>query len=110
MSNNNEIEQQLANYPMLPEPFRDKNSTLIKGLLREVDESSFVLADWLDSLAVLYMWLNEKGLILPPEEGLSYIECAAKSVSSSAMLTHLPSLVDDFLEQYGCDRAVKKQH
>jgi len=45
---------------------------------------------------------------LSAEESLGYVSCAAASTGSAANLSHLPSLVGDFLEQYGCERAVKK--
>jgi hypothetical protein len=112
MSNTNqkiELERLLADYPVLSKQFASADSTLRKTLFREVDESSFALSDWVGSLAVLQEWLNEQGLSLAPKNSLEYISCAAKSVSNSATLTHLPSLVEDFLKQYGCERAVKIQ-
>ena len=110
MYNNNEIElrQLLVDYPILLEQFTLKDSILTKTLFQEVDESGFSLADWVESLLVLYKWLDEKELTLSPQSGLGYISCAAKSVDSSSTLIHLPSLIDDFLEQYGCERAVEK--
>ena len=110
MPNDNKIELEhlLMDYPILLEPFKNADPALKKNLLQEVDESSFSLADWLDALGVLYKWLDKDGLVLLPEHGLGYVSCAAKSVSSNSTYIHLPSLVQDFLEQYGCELAVKK--
>ena len=110
MSNDNEIDlkKHFAGYPTLFEQFTGEDTTLLKTLLREVDDSPFTLTDWLQSLIVLHDWLDAKQLTVPLEEGIGYISCAAKSVGDSAMLTHLPSLVDDFLNQYGCERAVER--
>lgn len=110
MSNNNEIniKQILCDYPVLQERFSNEDQALIKTLLQEVDESSYALTDWLDALALLYRWLDQSRLTLKIKDGLGYVSCAVKSVGDSSMLTHLPSLVGDFLEQYGCDCAVKK--
>ena len=110
MSNNNktEFEQILVSYPILLEPFRDLDPALIHRLFQKVDESSFTLVEWLDSLAALHRWLDEKGLTLTPEDSVGYISCAAKSVENHPTLNHLPSLINDFLEQYGCDLAAKK--
>lgn len=84
------------------------DSTLMQRFFREVDESNFTLADWLESLAALYHWLDEKELTLSPKDGVGYVSCAAKSIGDSPALNHLPSLVHDFLEQYGCELAAKK--
>ena len=110
MSNNNEIDlkQLLVDYPILSEQFTRADSTLTKTLFREVDESSFALADWLESLVVLFRWLDENGLSLSHENCLGYVSCAVKSVGNNSALIHLPSLVQEFLEQYGCELAVKK--
>ena len=110
MSTDNEIKfkQLLADSPILLERFTGADSNLKKALLKEVDESSFALSDWLESLVLLDKYLDQKGLSLSPRDSIGYISCVAKSVSNSATLIHLPSLVNDFLEQYGCERAVKK--
>ena len=103
-----ELEQLLEDYPILSGSFGAIDSTLSKRLFREVDESSFTLTDWLDSLSVLYHWLAANKLSLSPGDGIGYVSCTAKSVGSSPSLNHLPSLVLDFLNQYGCERATEK--
>lgn len=110
MSNNNkiELEQLLADYPVLLERFAGADPLLRKTLFQKVDESSFALADWVDSLVLMDKWLDRKALSLPFIDCLSYISCAAESAGGSATLIQLPSLVEDFLEQYGCENAVKK--
>lgn len=106
--NNIYLGQLIVRHPVLAEQFKDEVPALEKRLLQEVDESSFSLSDWLDSLDILYYWLNQRALVLSLHEGLGYVSCAAKSVGNSSSLVHLPSLVYDFLEQYGCELAVKK--
>ena len=105
---NNSPEQMLADHPVLLEQIKSGGLTLQKKLFQEADDSNFSLADWLDSLDVLYKWLDRNGLNLSFQNGLGYVSCAAKSVGDSSTLSHLPSLVHDFLEQYGCELAVKK--
>ena len=53
-------------------------------------------------------WLDARSLQLPIEDQLGYICCAGESAGAGANLTHLPPLVADMLEAYGCERAVKK--
>lgn len=110
MSKSNEINtgKLLSEYPYLKPYLAEESSTLRQALLQEVDESVFSLIDWVESLVVLHRWLDANDLTLLSEYSLGYISCAAKSVGSDAALTHLPSLVHDFLEQYGCERAVRK--
>ena len=102
------LDQLFADHPVLLERVKSDDSAFKKRLFQEVDESNFSLADWLDALSVLYKWLDQNGLNLPCQDGLGYISCAAKSVEGSSILIHLPSLVHDFLDQYGCELAVKK--
>jgi hypothetical protein len=110
MHKNNDItlEQLLANHPILLEQVERDHETLKTILFHEVDESNFLLSDWLKSLNVLYEWLERSGLTLSLQNGIGYVSCVAKSVDNSSTLNHLPSLVHDFLEQYGCELAVKK--
>jgi hypothetical protein len=107
-SNYTNLKQLLADHPVLLEQVKSDDSAFKERLFQEVDESNFSLADWLDSLSVLYQWLDQNGLNLSCQDGLGYISCAAKSVGSSSTLIHLSSLVHDFLDQYGCELAVKK--
>jgi len=110
MSDNKvEFEQLLVDYPILTEQFVGSDPALAEKLLQEVDESSFTLRDWLESLVILYQWLDERGYTLSPMKGLGYVSCAAKSAGSSPGWNHLPSVVSGFLEDYGCELAVKKQ-
>lgn len=113
MSNDNEnneirLKELLANHPVLLEQFTDKDPTFRDKLLKEVDESSFTLSDWVDALIAFDQWLDQAGLTLSVQDRLAYVSCAAQSVGSHATLSHLPSLIKDFLEQYGCDRAVER--
>jgi len=106
--NNRDLEQLLTKFPALSEQFTKESPAIAETLFRQVDESHFSLVDWVDSLIVIDKWLNHKGASLSLSDRLGYISCAAKSVENSSVLVHLPSLVEEFLKQYGCDRAIKK--
>ena len=105
----NEIkfEALLANQPEFLDYLKKQEPAFQQNLLQEVDESSFPLADWGKSLILLNQWLDERGLTLSAENCLGYVSCAAKAVGDSSGLSNLPSVVSEFLEQYGCERAVK---
>lgn len=81
---------------------------LQRALLEEADEGVFSLHQWVEALIVLSQWLEVHGLHLSIEDHIGYVSCAVASAGAGANLTHLPSLVEDLLEQYGCERAVKK--
>ena len=85
--------------------FKDED-TLQRVLLDEADGSHFALHHWVEELIVLSQWLEVHGLELSQEDNIGYVSCAAISAGSGASLSHLPSLVHDHLEQYGCERAV----
>lgn len=81
---------------------------LQRVLLEEADNSDFSLHQWVESLVVLSQWLEVHGFSLSIEDHIGYVSCSVASAGPGANLSHLPSLVHDFLEQYGCERAVKK--
>ncbi|MFT4901248.1 MAG: hypothetical protein ACI81V_000517 [Lentimonas sp.] len=81
---------------------------LLRALVTEVDESPFGFKDWVEGLSVLANWLDARGLELACEDQIGYVTCSAAAVGSGGNLSDLPTLVADFLEQYGCDLAVKK--
>ena len=103
--------EQFSDFPQglahLDAHFKGKDA-LFGALLDEVDESGFSLYQWVEALVVLSQWLDARDLTLSTEESLGYVSCAAASAGSAANLSHLSSLVSDFLEQYGCERSVKK--
>mgnify|MGYP001075583129 CR=1 FL=1 len=76
------------------------------ALLEEADESAFSLHQWVEALIVLSQWLEVHGFDLSIEDHIGYVSCA--TAAAGANLTSLPSLVEDLLEQHGCERAVKK--
>ncbi|MFQ3240453.1 MAG: hypothetical protein ACI9A1_001943 [Lentimonas sp.] len=82
--------------------------SLQRALLNEADGSDFSLHQWVEALVVLSQWLEVHGFTLSIEDSLGYVSCACASAGPAAALSHLPSLVHDMLQLYGCDRAVKK--
>lgn len=85
-----------------------ENAVARHQLLELTDESAFSLRQWIESFRTMRAWLDARGLHMPIEDELGYICCAAESAGAGANLTHLPSLVADMLEAYGCERAVKR--
>ncbi len=87
--------------------FKDEDA-MQHALLDAADESDFSLHQWVEALIVSSQWLEVHCLTLSIEDNIGYVSCAAASAGSGANFSHLPSLVHDLLEQYGCERAVKK--
>lgn len=85
-----------------------ENVALRGQLLEAADESSFSLRQWVESLRTLQSWLDARSLEMPVADQIGYVSCAGESAGSGSNLTHLPALVADMLETYGCERAVKK--
>ncbi|MEN8661189.1 MAG: hypothetical protein ACN4GF_10920 [Lentimonas sp.] len=88
--------------------FQDADQALCDALLEGVDESVFSLPDWVEALRRQAQWLDARELSMELSDQVGYVSCASASAGAGANLTHLPSLLDDMLETYGCDRAVKK--
>ena len=111
MYDNSEVnfENLLADCPVFLDYLKEQEPAFGQNLLREVDESNFSLNDWVESLTVLNRWLDTKGLTLSSANCLGYVSCAAESVGDHSSLNHLPSIVSEFLEQYGCELAVAKR-
>ena len=82
-----------------------ENTEARHQLLEATDESEFSLHQWVDSLSIVIAWLDSRGLELAMEEQIGYICCAGEAAGAGANLTHLPSLVAEMLETYGCERA-----
>ena len=84
-----------------------ENTEARHQLLEATDESEFSLHQWVDSLSIVIAWLDSRGLELAMEEQIGYICCAGEAAGAGANLTHLPSLVAEMLETYGCERATR---
>jgi len=84
-----------------------ENAEARHQLLEATDESEFSLHQWVDSLSIVIAWLDSRGLELAMKEQIGYVCCAGEAAGAGANLTHLPSLVAEMLETYGCDRATR---
>tara|TARA_B100000989_G_scaffold299001_1_gene291825 strand:- start:5429 stop:5797 length:369 start_codon:yes stop_codon:yes gene_type:complete len=84
-----------------------ENAEVWHQLLEATDESEFSLHQWVDSLSIVIAWLDSRGLELAMKEQIGYICCAGEAAGAGANLTHLPSLVTEMLETYGCERATR---
>lgn len=80
----------------------------LRALMDEVDDSDFGLLDWVEGLRALDQWLDARGLTLSLPDQIGYVSCSAAAAGGGGNLSHLPALVTDLLEAYGCDLAVKK--
>lgn len=81
----------------------------LRMLFEAVDDSPFALVDWVEGLRTLNDWLAGRGLELKGVEAqIGYVCCSAEAAGAAGQMSHLPALVADFLEVYGCERAVKK--
>lgn len=85
--------------------FAEVDGSTLNGFLEDVDDSAFSLHDWVAALRTLGSWLDVRKLTLSIQDQIGYVCCAAESASVGANLTDLPSLVDEMLTTYGCERA-----
>jgi hypothetical protein len=79
-----------------------------RQLLESTDESVFSLRQWVDSLRTVRAWLDVRGLEMSIEDELGYVCCAGDAAGAGANLTHLPALVAEMLDNYGCERALPR--
>ena len=84
-----------------------ENAPARRQLLEAADESEFSLHQWVESLSIAQAWLDARGLELAIGEQIGYVCCAGEAAGAGASLTHLPSLVAEMLETYGCERATE---
>lgn len=77
-----------------------------RQLLQYVDGSDYSLRQWVESVRTLQAWLDSRGLKMSTEDQLGYICCTAESAGAGGNLSHLPSLVDEMLQAYGCENTV----
>ena len=104
--------EQFANSPAsmayLEAHFSNIDSATIDALLEFVDEGMYSLRDWIEALREMGHWLDAQHLEMELMEQIGYVSCAAAAAGAGANLSNLSSLVDDMLQTYGCERAVKK--
>ncbi|MDQ8194715.1 hypothetical protein QEH59_09775 [Coraliomargarita sp. SDUM461004] len=104
------FKQQFADSPQLL-AFLEANFTgaeraaVRQQLFNSTDESAYSLRQWVESLRTVRAWLDARGLEMSLEDELGYVCCAGEAAGAGANLTHLPTLVADMLESYGCERA-----
>ena len=84
-----------------------ENTLARHQLLEAADESEFSLYQWVESLSIVKTWLDVRGLVLTMGDQIGYVCCAGEAAGAGASLTHLPSLVAEMLEAYGCERATE---
>ena len=84
-----------------------ENTLARRQLLEAVDESEFSLHQWVESLSIVKTWLDVRGLALAMGDQIGYVCCVGEAAGAGASLTHLPSLVAEMLEAYGCERATE---
>ena len=84
-----------------------ENTLVRRQLLEAADGSEFSLHQWVESLFIVKTWLDIRGLVLAMGEQIDYVCCAGEAAGAGASLTHLPSLVAEMLEAYGCERATE---
>lgn len=97
-----------ANMAYLEAQFGDADQATCDALLESVDESDYSLRDWVEALRELGHWLDGRNMKMKLMDQIGYMSCAAASAGAGANLSHLPSLLNDMLQTYGCERAVKK--
>lgn len=97
-----------ANLAYVEATFCSVDQVLIDEFLGSVDESDFSLRDWVEALREIGHWLDVGGLTMELNDQIGYISCAAASAGPATNLTHLPGLVNEMLQTYGCECAVKK--
>lgn len=88
--------------------FSDDDTGALNELLESIDESNFSAHAWTEALIVFERWLRKESLDLPITDQIAYICCSVESVKAGGNLEHLPAVVMEMLEQYGCANAVKR--
>jgi|GEM_PF-449172 hypothetical protein len=84
------------------------DSNCLCELLADVDDSPFTFVDWVEALVTLNNWLVARDLVLAELSArIGYVSCAAEVAGVAGPMSHLPSIVADFLQAYGCEQAVK---
>jgi len=97
-----------ASMAYLEAHFNDTDPEAVDALLALVDESVYSLREWVRALREVGHWLDARNMRMEMIDQIGYISCAAASAGAGANMSHLPSLVDDMLQAYGCERAVKR--
>jgi hypothetical protein len=70
-------------------------------LFQRVDESSYPLGEWMESVHVMQMWLNTHGRVATFDSMLEYIGCAAEYADKQTVQAPLTTWTEDMLKDHG---------
>lgn len=73
----------------------------IQELFQAVDESDFDLAEWLDALDAMCIWLEGRGLACSLIKVGGYLHCCAMGASSGRPYASLRQIAEDYLDEFG---------
>ena len=81
--------------------FHLANDQELKAWVQTIDESSYPLHEWLESLVYFQNWLkeNQKGKNFPDQ--IEYLGCCIQSSSNTGRLLSLRDLLKNYLDNYG---------
>ncbi len=110
----NIIRDQLSDAPELLGWFDDHLGTcgeaVLRQLVEEADESAFSIRQWVAALALLDAWLSARRLAASSADQIGYIGCACAAAGASPAYQALSPLLEDFLTDYGFERATPVGH
>jgi hypothetical protein len=86
----------------------DADQPAVDALFEFVDDGDFSLSEWFEALIVFDQWLDAQNSTIALDDQVGYLSCAAASAGAGSNLSHLPTLLEDMLQTYGCERAIKK--
>jgi len=84
------------------------NESVLERLGQLVDESDYELRQWVQSLSILGHWLESHSLQMAMDDQIGYVSCSVEALGSGTIYQDLPTIIQEMLDKYGCDLAVKK--
>ena len=72
-------------------------------LIQTIDESSFVLDEWLEALVIFQKWLKENLRGKNFTDQIEYISCCIQGSSNTGRLLTLADLTKSYLDSFGVE-------
>jgi hypothetical protein len=73
----------------------------ISAWVETIDESTYGLSEWLESLVVFQQWLKDQQKGKNFTDQIEYISCCIQGSNNTGRLLTLPNVLKGYLETYG---------
>ena len=76
-------------------------ASFAERLFDSADASSFTLKQWIEAIAHLHQWLEERERDVSLAQSMEYLDCCAEMANTGLVSQTLSEILDDMLQKFG---------